>query len=158
MTKFQTCRSDLIVHFLLESSLDQSGDGNKFKSSRNTVLENPQTDVYQNLCCHKKHLRLESLKTLILADNALTKIQLSTDDITTFSETEETEWTNIGVTKLRLLYPNLSMLDISNNCLKVRQSITFYFFFAQYTHQLMETLNNRYLLPSFIAGSAAISA
>lgn len=99
---------------------DQSCDGNKFKTSRSTVLENLQTDVYQNLCCHKKHLRLESLKTLILADNALTKIQLSTDDITTFSETEETEWTNIGVTKLRLLYPNLSMLDISNNCLKVR--------------------------------------
>lgn len=83
------------------------------------MLGNPQTNIYQNLCCHKKHLRLESLKTLILADNALTKIQLSTDDITTFSETEETEWTNIGVTKLRLLYPNLSMLDISNNCLKV---------------------------------------
>lgn len=63
--------------------------------------------------------RLESLKTLILADNLLPKIQLSTDDITTFSETEDTEWTYIGVTKLRLLYPNLSMLDVSNNCLKV---------------------------------------
>ena len=46
-------------------------------------------------------------------------IQLSTDDITTFSETsEETEWTTIGVAKMKLMYPNLSMLDISNNCLK----------------------------------------
>lgn len=98
----------------------QTSKGNQINLSNGAVLENPQTDVYQNLCCHKKHLRLESLKTLILADNALTKIQLSTDDITTFSETEETEWTNIGVTKLRLLYPNLSMLDISNNCLKVQ--------------------------------------
>lgn len=108
------------TNFIIYCNLDQSGEVNKFKSLRSSVLENLQTDVYQNLCCHKKHLRLESLKTLILADNALTKIQLSTDDITTFSETEETEWTNIGVTKLRLLYPNLSMLDISNNCLKVR--------------------------------------
>lgn len=100
--------------------LDQSdSSGNKFNASHSSVLGNSQGDIYQNLCCHKKHLRLESLKTLILADNALTKIQLSTDDITTFSESEETEWTNIGVTKLRLLYPNLSMLDISNNCLKV---------------------------------------
>lgn len=62
--------------------------------------------------------RLEYLKTLILADNSLTKIQLSTDDITTFVENEDTEWTNIGMTKMRLMYPNLSMLDISNNCLK----------------------------------------
>lgn len=100
---------------------DQSdGDStrNKFNASHNSVMESSPGDIYQNLCCHKKHLRLESLKTLILADNALTKIQLSTDDITTFSESEETEWTNIGVTKLRLLYPNLSMLDISNNCLR----------------------------------------
>lgn len=104
---------------------DQSDARSKFSATHNAVLENSQTDVYQNLCCHKKHLRLESLKTLILADNALTKIQLSTDDITTFSETEETEWTNIGVTKLRLLYPNLSMLDISNNCLKVRSFVIF---------------------------------
>lgn len=59
-----------------------------------------------------------------MADNLLTTIQLSTDDITTFSETEDTEWTNIGVTKTRLMYPNLSMLDISNNCLnKVPQYI-----------------------------------
>lgn len=98
---------------------DQSDSNtNEFNASHNSVLENSPGDIYQNLCCHKKHLRLESLKTLILADNALTKIQLSTDDITTFSESEETEWTNIGVTKLRLLYPNLSMLDISNNCLR----------------------------------------
>lgn len=82
------------------------------------MLDTQQTNVYLNLCCHKKHLRLEFLKTLILADNLLTTIQLSTDDITTFSETEDTEWTNIGITKMRLMYPNLSMLDISNNRLK----------------------------------------
>lgn len=101
----------------------EDGNSGKFNASHTTILESSQTDVYLNLCCHKKHLRLESLKTLILADNLLTKIQLSTDDITTFSETEDTEWTNIGITKLRLLYPNLSMLDVSNNCLKVREII-----------------------------------
>lgn len=62
--------------------------------------------------------RLESLRTLILADNLLTRIQLTTDDIT-FNDVEESDWSLVGVTKLRLMFPNLSMLDISNNCLKV---------------------------------------
>lgn len=94
------------------------GSSNQYAKAPNSMLDTQQINVYLNLCCHKKHLRLEFLKTLILADNLLTTIQLSTDDITTFSETEDTEWTNIGITKLRLMYPNLSMLDISNNRLK----------------------------------------
>lgn len=146
---FKIWADNFISIILLHS--DQTGSENKFKSSRNSVLENSHMDVYQNLCCHKKHLRLESLKTLILADNALTKIQLSTDDITTFSETEETEWTNIGVTKLRLLYPNLSMLDISNNYLKViERSISLH---LQRIHKTKWENHSHF---SLIAGSTAI--
>lgn len=68
------------------------------------------------------HFRLESLRTLILADNLLTRIQLTTDDIT-FNDIEESDWSVVGVTKLRLMFPNLSMLDISNNCLKVSSPV-----------------------------------
>lgn len=71
---------------------------------------------------------MEYLKTLILADNSLRTIQLSTDDVTTFNETVDTDWTNIGVTKTRLTFPNLSMLDISNNLLSE---------VPQYIHKLM---------------------
>lgn len=39
---------------------------------RNTVLH--------SVCSHRRHLRLDNLRTLILADNKLIRIQLSTDD------------------------------------------------------------------------------
>lgn len=113
-----TSPNDLVSNNFSSKSTAQNGDGTCNKYGKTSMLDTKQTKVYLNLCCHKKHLRLEFLKTLILADNLLTSIQLSTDDITTFSETEDTEWTNIGITKMRLMYPNLSMLDISNNRLK----------------------------------------
>ncbi|XP_054737581.1 leucine-rich repeat serine/threonine-protein kinase 1 isoform X1 [Anastrepha obliqua] len=83
----------------------------KATSFRSTVLK--------SVCRHRRHLRLESLRTLILADNLLTRIQLSTDDATTlFNEPDDADWSVVGVTKSKLIFPNLSMLDISNNCLK----------------------------------------
>lgn len=39
---------------------NQSSDGGKFASTRCSILENSHTDVYLNLCCHKKHLRYSS--------------------------------------------------------------------------------------------------
>ncbi|XP_067619806.1 leucine-rich repeat serine/threonine-protein kinase 1 isoform X10 [Eurosta solidaginis] len=83
----------------------------KATSFRSTVLK--------SVCRHRRHLRLESLRTLILADNLFTRIQLSTDDISTlFNESDDADWSVVGVTKSKLIFPNLSMLDISNNCLK----------------------------------------
>lgn len=32
------------------------------------------------VCAHRRHLRLDNMRTLILADNRMTRIQLSTDD------------------------------------------------------------------------------
>ncbi|KAG4071917.1 hypothetical protein HA402_006078 [Bradysia odoriphaga] len=82
------------------------------RSLRNVVLK--------SVCQHRKHLRLESLRTLILSDNSLSRIQLTTDDIE-LTDTEENDWNIVGTSKVRLMFPNLSMLDISNNCLKVGQ-------------------------------------
>lgn len=62
--------------------------------------------------------RLESLRTLILSDNSLSRIQLTTDDVE-LTDTDENDWNIVGTSKVRLMFPNLSMLDISNNCLKV---------------------------------------
>ncbi|KAJ9598231.1 hypothetical protein L9F63_011052, partial [Diploptera punctata] len=76
------------------------------------------------VCSHRRHLRLDNLRTLILADNNLARIQLSTDDdgASSVSEEEESEWDVLsspsGQTKSRLMFPNLSMLDISNNQLR----------------------------------------
>lgn len=67
--------------------------------------------------------RLESLRTLILSDNSLSRIQLTTDDIE-LTDTDENDWNIVGTSKVRLMFPNLSMLDISNNCLKVSVAIS----------------------------------
>lgn len=32
------------------------------------------------VCSHRRHLRLDNLRTLILGDNSLSRIQLATDD------------------------------------------------------------------------------
>ncbi|XP_055623482.1 leucine-rich repeat serine/threonine-protein kinase 1 isoform X2 [Toxorhynchites rutilus septentrionalis] len=89
----------------------------KTSTSSNNITS-LRTAVLKSVCAHRRHLRLESLRTLVLADNSLTRIQLSTDDVTTLGESEDAEWSLIGVAKSRLIFPNLSMLDISNNSLK----------------------------------------
>ncbi|XP_032596558.1 leucine-rich repeat serine/threonine-protein kinase 1 isoform X2 [Drosophila grimshawi] len=78
-----------------------------------------RASVLKSVCRHRRHLRLEALRTLILADNLLTRIQLSTDDATTlFNESEDADWNVVGVNKSKVIFPNLSMLDMTNNCLK----------------------------------------
>uniref|UniRef100_A0A8D8E4R7 non-specific serine/threonine protein kinase n=3 Tax=Culex pipiens TaxID=7175 RepID=A0A8D8E4R7_CULPI len=110
-----------------KSSVASSGSSGTPYSNEITVVKSStssnnitslRTAVLKSVCVHRRHLRLESLRTLVLADNSLTRIQLSTDDVTTLGESEDAEWSLIGVAKSRLIFPNLSMLDISNNSLK----------------------------------------
>ncbi|KAJ1529280.1 hypothetical protein ONE63_006078 [Megalurothrips usitatus] len=85
------------------------------------------------VCAHRRHLRLDNMRTLILADNRVTRIQLSTDDDGLQGLPDEEEaadaeglgsgtaprhQTAVSATKARLMMPNLSMLDLSNNQLK----------------------------------------
>lgn len=46
------------------------------------------------VCSHRRHLRLDNLRTLVLADNNLARIQLSTDDdgASSVSEEEDCDW------------------------------------------------------------------
>lgn len=90
------------------------------KTQSHSNVTSLRSAVLKSVCCHRRHLRLESLRTLVLADNLLTRIQLSTDDVATLNESaDETEWSFVGVVaKSRLIFPNLSMLDISNNYLR----------------------------------------
>ncbi|KYN26991.1 Leucine-rich repeat serine/threonine-protein kinase 1, partial [Trachymyrmex cornetzi] len=66
--------------------------------------------VLQSVCVHRRHLRLENLRTLILANNLLNRIQLTSCD-------DDPKIGHPG-SKLYLLFPNVSMLDISNNQLR----------------------------------------
>ncbi|KRF83412.1 leucine-rich repeat serine/threonine-protein kinase 1 isoform X2 [Drosophila virilis] len=89
-----------------------------YKSSKGSSCSF-RASVLKSVCRHRRHLRLEALRTLILADNLLTRIQLSTDDATTlFNESEDADWSVVGVNKSKVIFPNLSMLDMTNNCLK----------------------------------------
>lgn len=50
--------------------------------------------ILNMVCSHRRHLRLDNLRTLVLADNNLARIQLSTDDdgASSFSEEEDCDW------------------------------------------------------------------
>ncbi|KAJ2939952.1 hypothetical protein O0L34_g6659 [Tuta absoluta] len=76
-------------------------------------------------CPARKHLRLEGLRTLILANNLLTRIQLTTDDdgdtpVTSAdpSTDDDDDWGAGSGIRSRLVFPLLSMLDVSCNLLR----------------------------------------
>ena len=61
-------------------------------------------------CSHRRHHRLENLRTLVLGDNLLTNICLWLED-----GNEEEENHLPSGHKSKLLFPNLGALDLSNN-------------------------------------------
>ncbi|CAB3385193.1 Hypothetical predicted protein [Cloeon dipterum] len=89
-------------------------------SGRLSSSKSLRSMILNSVCTHRRHLKLDSMRTLILADNCLERIQLSTDDdggsIAEEDEAEDLDPSNPVVTgKSKLMFPNLSMLDISNN-------------------------------------------
>lgn len=53
-----------------------------------------RNSVLHAVCSHRRHLRLDNLRTLIIANNQLVRIQLTTDDDgdnTCMSEDEDLE-------------------------------------------------------------------
>lgn len=78
--------------------------------------------VLMSVCAHRRHLRLENLRTLVLSNNQLARIQLTSvdDEEWPFTEEEQIDGEikhNLGL-KQYLLFPNVSMLDVSSNQLK----------------------------------------
>ncbi|XP_024943937.1 leucine-rich repeat serine/threonine-protein kinase 1 isoform X2 [Cephus cinctus] len=91
-------------------------------SNRQTI-QSLRDVVLMSVCTHRRHLRLENLRTLVLANNLLTRIQLTSVDDGEMPNLEEESIdkdTKISCTgsKLYLLFPNVSMLDVSNNQLR----------------------------------------
>ncbi|XP_058798844.1 leucine-rich repeat serine/threonine-protein kinase 1 [Phymastichus coffea] len=93
-----------------------------------TVPTNRQTAtslrdvVLMSVCTHRRHLRLENLRTLILANNLLTRIQLTSiddgDSSYATDDDSDKDSKSSHSSKMYLLFPNVSMLDVSNNQLK----------------------------------------
>ncbi|XP_069363530.1 leucine-rich repeat serine/threonine-protein kinase 1 isoform X1 [Maniola hyperantus] len=97
---------------------------NKCSRSRPRSTGSVRSQLLSAACPARRHLRLEGLRTLILANNMLTRIQLTTDDDGLVPASEaaaddnDDEWSSRGSLKARLLFPLLSMLDVSSNLLK----------------------------------------
>lgn len=49
-------------------------------SGRLSSSKSLRTMILSSVCTHRRHLKLDAMRTLILADNGLERIQLSTDD------------------------------------------------------------------------------
>ncbi|GIX66529.1 hypothetical protein CEXT_19851 [Caerostris extrusa] len=77
------------------------------------------------VCPHRRHIKLDNLRTLILADNELDRLLLvlEEDDFEEEDSRSSESFETIDATgkvlqaelKNRILFPNLSMLDVSNN-------------------------------------------
>ena len=89
-----------------------SGQGNRTPRNSRSGLGPP------HMCPHRRHVRLEGLKTLVLADNQLTRLCLYLEEGQTIALQETPDESMGSVSKGRLVFPSLSMLDVSNNCLK----------------------------------------
>ena len=72
-------------------------------------------------CSHRRHVKLEQLRSLILANNNLREIwiHINVSDSSSSTISEETIDQDPSQIKSKLMYPNLSKLDVSNNSIKV---------------------------------------
>ncbi|KAG8262242.1 hypothetical protein J6590_056305 [Homalodisca vitripennis] len=67
-------------------------------SGRRQAGRSLRTAILNSLCAHRRHLRLDNLRTLVLADNQLLRIQLTTDDdgqILQENEDHDPEWCRV---------------------------------------------------------------
>ncbi|XP_064112289.1 leucine-rich repeat serine/threonine-protein kinase 1-like isoform X1 [Macrobrachium nipponense] len=95
----------------------------RVRGSTNSPLGSHSASPTPGSCIHRRHIRLESLRTLILADNQLTRLCLYLDDneFSIVNDVDDNEPSPVRASTPRkgwLLFPNLSMLDVSNNLLR----------------------------------------
>ncbi len=87
-------------------------------SEADTQCDNPG-----DKCGHKKHARLENLKTLLLSGNLLKIISVgqeepSQDDLETSTSSASSETGSKKLANKNLWFPNVTMIDLSENILK----------------------------------------
>ncbi|KAF4523571.1 hypothetical protein B566_EDAN014882, partial [Ephemera danica] len=86
-------------------------------AGRRTTGHSLRSIILSSVCVHRRHLRLDNLRTLVLADNRLARIQLATDDDGASSVSEDDDQDD----QLRDIphniheLTNLSVLNISGN-------------------------------------------
>lgn len=79
----------------------------------------PEAKLLGTFCQHKEHSKLENLRTLLISNNKLDELVLNStaDCDSNLEDSDQFELTEIKV-RNKLIFPNLSYLDISLNRLK----------------------------------------
>ncbi|XP_043222191.1 leucine-rich repeat serine/threonine-protein kinase 1-like isoform X1 [Amphibalanus amphitrite] len=88
-----------------------AGDTNKY------IVSIPGGDAASpaaHTCVHRRHRRFDALRTLVLTDNQLREVQLN-EPLPTLDESPRTTPVRRPRERPRLMFPNLSMLDLSDN-------------------------------------------
>merc|ERR1719232_243326 len=73
-------------------------------------------------CSHRRHIKLEQLRSLILSNNLLRDICIHvnySDSSSSISEDTPDQETPAGHAKSRLMFPNISKLDLGKNSIRV---------------------------------------
>ncbi|CAL8114388.1 unnamed protein product [Orchesella dallaii] len=76
-------------------------------------------EAVDDKCMHKRHMRLESLKTLLLSGNLLKTISVGIDEsLQDENEIQSADLTPRKMANRNLWFPNVTMIDLSENTLK----------------------------------------
>ncbi|XP_067128785.1 leucine-rich repeat serine/threonine-protein kinase 1 [Centruroides vittatus] len=120
--------SGILCYNYLETSSPQRSKSSPAakKPSSNLPSWGSMKSLLSTPCAHRRHIKLDNLRTFILADNQLDRLVLTIEeDIGEEDESKIQEADTISTTsrescstRSKLLYPALSMLDISNNYIK----------------------------------------
>ncbi|XP_023236619.1 leucine-rich repeat serine/threonine-protein kinase 1-like [Centruroides sculpturatus] len=120
--------SGILCYNYLETSSPQRSKSSPAakKPSSNLPSWGSMKSLLSTPCAHRRHIKLDNLRTFILADNQLDRLVLIIEeDIGDEDESKIQEADTVSTTsrescssRSKLLYPALSMLDISNNYIK----------------------------------------
>ena len=69
----------------------------------------------KSYCLRRQHVRLDNLRSLVLSNNQLQSINLQSEDVADMEEFEQLSQWSGDKRHPRILFPNLSMLDLGNN-------------------------------------------
>ena len=97
-----------------------SCDGCQSEAPTSPLKNNSPSRIY---CMHRQHSRLDNLRSLVLANNQLNTLNLLAEDsfegIQSFIRNlTSPDAKSVTKSRCKILFPNLSMLDVSNNSIK----------------------------------------
>ncbi|KAI1294731.1 Leucine-rich repeat serine/threonine-protein kinase 1 [Halotydeus destructor] len=92
-----------------------SSENKKLDETGSPAVSREMKNIY---CIHKQHCRLDNLRSLVLSNNHLCSLNLLSEVLEPFDDFDILEKESRTTKQTRLLFPNISMLDVSNNTIR----------------------------------------